>query len=167
MFCVDVNVLVAAHRSDQPGHEVVGSRLDAARRGREPLGVPSIAASGFIRVVTHPRTFREPTTTPVAVEFIERLLRSPAAQLMVPGDRHLDIFTSYCRDLSLKGNDIPDAYLAALAVEQGATFVTGDRGFLRFGDLRVLRPSEARPGRTTRTVSSAEPVDVEEGESLP
>lgn len=143
MFCVDVNVLVDAHRKDQPGHEVVKSWLDAARRGREPLGVPSIAASGFIRIVTHPRIFREPTTTSIAVDFVERLLRSPAAQTMVPADRHLGIFSSYCRELALKGNDIPDAYLAALAVEQGATFVTGDRGFRRFRDLRVLRPGDA------------------------
>jgi toxin-antitoxin system PIN domain toxin len=143
VFCVDVNVLIDAHRHDQPGHDVVSAWLDAARRGREPLGVPSVTASGFLRIVTHPRVFREPTPTPMAVDFIERLLRSPAAQTMTPGDRHVEIFTSYCLDLALKGNDIPDAYLAALAVEQGATFVTGDRGFRRFRDLRVLRPGES------------------------
>lgn len=53
------------------------------------------------------------------------------------------MFTSYCLDLALEGNDIPDAYLSALAVEQRAIFVTGDRGFRRFRDLRVLRPGES------------------------
>lgn len=140
MYCVDVNVLIDAHRIDQPSHDVVRSWLDTARRGREPLGIPGIAASGFLRIVTHPRIFREPTPMPVALDFVDRLLGSPAAEVIVPGDRHLSIFTSYCRDLALKGNDVPDAYLAALAVEQGATFVTGDRGFHRFPDLRVTQP---------------------------
>lgn len=143
MYCVDVNVLVDAHRIDQPDHEIVRSWLDEARRGRELLGIPSIAASGFLRIVTHPRIFREPTPTQVALDFVERLLRSPAATTVTPGDRHLSIFTSFCHDLALKGNDVADAYLAALAVELGATFVTGDRGFRRFHDLRVVQPRQS------------------------
>ncbi len=143
VLCVDVNVLVDAHRVDQPGHEVAKSWLDTARRAREPLGIPSIAASGFLRIVTHPRIFREPTPISVAVDFIERLLKSPASEIVIPADRHFEIFTSYCRELALKGNDIPDAYLAGLAVERGATFVTSDRGFLRFRDLRVVQPGES------------------------
>lgn len=143
MYCVDINVLIDAHRVDQAEHEPVRSWLDAARRGREPLGIPSVSASGFLRIVTHPRIFREPTPMPMALDFIERLMRSPAAVLLNPGERHLSIFTSLCSDLALKGNDVPDAYLAAIAVEHGATFVTGDRGFRRFPDLRVMRPGDS------------------------
>jgi predicted nucleic acid-binding protein len=40
----------------------------------------------------------------------------------------------------LRGSDVPDAYLASVAMEQGATMVTLDRGFRRFEGLRVLDP---------------------------
>ncbi len=36
-----------------------------------------------------------------------------------------------------------DAYLAALAIEHGATLCTSDRGFAIFPGLRVLNPLEA------------------------
>jgi len=83
--------------------------------------VPSIAASDFVRIVTHPRIFREPTPTRIAIEFINALVDSPATMLVEPGERHFTIFTGMCRDLELRGNTVPDAYLAALALEQGAT----------------------------------------------
>ena len=41
---------------------------------------------------------------------------------------------------SARGNDVPDAYLAALAIEQGATWITTDRGFARFPGLRWRLP---------------------------
>ena len=121
MLCVDVNVLIDAHRREQSRHEAVSARLETARTGREPLGVPSIAASDFVRIVTHPRIFREPTPTRIAIEFINALVDSPATMLVEPGERHFTIFTGMCRDLELRGNTVPDAYLAALALEQGAT----------------------------------------------
>ena len=121
MLCVDVNVLIDAHRAEQSCHEPVSAWLETARAGRAPIGVPSIAASDFVRIVTHPRIFREPTPTRIAIEFINALVDSPATMLVEPGERHFTIFTGMCRDLELRGNTVPDAYLAALALEQGAT----------------------------------------------
>lgn len=60
---------------------------------------------------------------------------------MAPGERHWSIFTGLCRDVAARGNTIPDAYLAAIAIEQSATWVTADRGFARFPDLRVEHPN--------------------------
>lgn len=149
---VDVNVLVDAHRPEAPNHERVRAWLDAARRGREPLGLPTLTASGFLRVVTHPRVFREPTPIAVALELIDALAASPAVVLVEPGDRHWGIFHDLCMTLQLRGNAVPDAYLAALAIEQGATWVTSDRGFQRFPDLRLEYPAPLRdaPRRAQR-----------------
>ena len=140
MRCVDVNVLVDAHRKDAPNHAQARAWLDAARRGREPLGVPSASASGFLRVVTHARVFRDPTPIPIALATVDAVLSSPAASLVEPGPRHWSIFRELCTSLELRGNDVADAYLAAIALEQGATWVTSDRGFARFADLRIERP---------------------------
>lgn len=140
MRFVDVNVLVDAHRPEAPNHAEVHAWLDRARRGREPVGLPSLTASGFLRVVTHPRVFREPTPTPIALATVDALLASPAVALVEPGDRHWELFRGLCDSMRLRGNDVPDAYLAALAMEHGATWVTSDRGFTRFAGLRMEHP---------------------------
>jgi len=140
MRFADVNVLVDAHRPDGHRHEDVREWLEAARVASEPLGIPRQVASGFLRTVTHPRIFREPTPVDTALSFVDALYASPSVVAVQPEDRHWGIFTDLCLRLSLRGNDIPDAYLAALAIEQGATFVTSDRGFARFPDVRLVSP---------------------------
>jgi toxin-antitoxin system PIN domain toxin len=145
MRCVDVNVLVDAHRPEARRHDAVRAWLDTARRGPEPLGVPRFVASGFLRVVTHARIFREPTPLPIAIEFVDALLASPAVTTLDPGDRHWPIFVGLCTDLDLRGNDLSDAFLAAIALEHGSTWVTSDLGFRRFPGLRTEAPGAASP----------------------
>jgi hypothetical protein len=140
MRCVDVNVLVYAHRPEAPDHSRHRAWLDSARAGHEPLGLVDVVLSGFLRLVTHPRIFREPTPLPVALDFVDALLRSPAATRVGPGERHWPIFVDLCRLADATGNVIPDAFLAALAIEQGATWVTADRSFGRFPGLRWIHP---------------------------
>ncbi len=101
------------------------------------MAIPGVAASGFLRVVTHPRVFREPTPTSVAVEFLNALLASPTVSLTNPSPRHWRILAELATDMELRGNSIPDAYLATIAIESGATFVTADQGFTRFTGLRL------------------------------
>lgn len=140
MRCVDVNVLVYAHRAESPDHEAMLAWLDDARTGAEPLGLTSAVLSGFVRVVTHPRIFREPTPLPVALDLLDALRSSPAAITVEPGERHWELFVGLCRTVGARGNLVPDAYLAALAVEQGATWISADRGFSRFPGLRWQHP---------------------------
>lgn len=140
MRCVDVNVLVDAHRVEARTHEVVWAWLDAARRDQEPLGLSSIVASGFLRVVTHPRVFTDPTPPRLALDFVDRLVHSPSVAWIEPGALHWGIFTGLCESMDLRGNDVPDAFLAALALEHNATWISSDRGFARFPDLRFEVP---------------------------
>ncbi len=140
MRCVDVNVLVYAHRRESPDHDAYRAWLEDARRANEPLGLSDAVGSGFLRVVTHPRIFREPTPRNVAIAFIDGLRQSPATTLVHPGERHWHIFLDLCDQVGASGNLIPDAYLAAVAIEQGATWVSADRGFARFSQLRWVHP---------------------------
>ena len=143
MRCVDVNILVFAHRPESPDHDRYLEWLTAALAGGEPLGLADAVLAGFLRIVTHPRVFREPTPTAVALEFLDVLLASPAALRIGPGGRHWSIFTDLCQRLGVTGNGVPDAYLAALAIAQGASWVTADRGFARYPGLRVLHPLDS------------------------
>lgn len=140
MRFVDVNVLVSAHRPESPDHAGFRSWLDEARTADEPLGLGDLVLSGFLRVVTHPRVFKTPTPLDVAVEFVAALRSTPNVVRMLPGDRHFNIFLRLCRDIGARGNDVPDLYLAALAIETGSTLWSADRSFARVPDLHWRHP---------------------------
>jgi len=143
MRCVDVNVLVYAHRPESADHERYRTWLEAIRRDNEPLALSSLVLSGFVRVVTHHQIFREPTPLPVAIEFVRALRSSPNAVPVSPGERHWDIFLQLCREIDARGNDVSDAYHAAISVEHGATWYSADRGFARFRSLRWSHPFDS------------------------
>lgn len=140
MLCADVNVLVDAFRTDAPGHERTRAWLDEARRGNDPLVLlPEVAAS-FVRIVSNRRIWRLPSSTSDALAFVAAVRASPAVRWQHAGPRQWEIVDGLVRQLGLTGDDIPDAYLAAAALDVGATFVTSDRAFARFRDLRVMPP---------------------------
>ncbi len=143
MRCVDVNVLVYAHRPESPDHHDYRAWLDDARTGDEPLGVSDLVLSGFLRIVTHPRVFRDPSPLDTALDFAEALRTAPSALTVAPGSRHWAIFARLCRSADARGNLVPDAYLAAMAMERGATWYSADRSFARFSGLRWRHPLEA------------------------
>jgi len=140
MLLADVNVFLYAHRPESPRHDEHRSWLDAALGGMEPLGVSEAVLASFVRIATHGRVYREPTPTEVALTFCEAVLAAPAAVVLRPGPRHWQLFSSLVRTVGARGNLVPDAYLAALALEHGATWVTTDRGFARFPGLRWRPP---------------------------
>lgn len=137
---VDVNVLVYAHRPEAQRHTEYRDWLDSARADDEPLGLSDVVMSGFVRIVTHPKVFREPTPLAVALEFASALRSAPASVAVAPGPRHWPIFERLCRTTEARGNAVPDAFLAALAIEQGTTWYTCDRSFARFPGLRWEHP---------------------------
>jgi uncharacterized protein len=143
MRCVDVNVLVYAHRQDLPEHAVYRPLLEQWANDQEPLGLCDVVLSGFVRVVTNRRIFAEPARPEAAWAAVDALLAAPATILLRPGERHWALFHQLADDITARGNDIADAYLAAYAVESNATWFSADRGFARFGRLRWRHPSDA------------------------
>lgn len=132
----DVNVLVGAFRVDAVAHTTCREWLEQRLRSREALGVPAIVLSGFLRVVTHHRIFASPSRIEKALEFTAGLLAAASVVMLTPTQRHWEIFTDLCRSTQAKGNLVADAYLAAIAIDSDAEFVTGDRDFARFPGLR-------------------------------
>ena len=140
MLLPDVNVLVYAHRRDAPDHSRYLAWLEAVVNADEAFGVADIVLSGFLRVVTHPRVFDPPTALEEALVFVEALRRRPNCVPIAPGPRHWQLFTTLCQRAGARGNLVPDAYLAALAIESGSEWITTDRGFARFPRLRWRHP---------------------------
>ena len=140
MLLPDVNVLVYAYREDAPRHARYHSWLEGVLNGREAYGLSDLVVAGFLRVVTHPRVFSPPSPTGHALEFAEALRAHPNCVPVAPGSRHWNIFASLCRQPGVKGNLVPDAYLAALAIESGSEWMTTDRDYARFAGLRWRDP---------------------------
>lgn len=141
MLFLDVNVLVGAQRNDaSPDSRSMRTWLDAALSEHEALGISELALSAMVRIVTHPRVFETPSAPTEALAFADALLGAPQVAIVRPGSRHWRIFSDLVTGHRLRGNDVPDAYYAAMALERGATVVTADRGFVRFG-VRTLDPT--------------------------
>ncbi len=142
MILLDVNVLVYAHRRDAARHDEYRNWLELVLTGAQPYGISDLVLSGFLRVVTHPRVFRDPTPLGKALAFASGVRDRPNRVRVEPGMRHWDLFREVCRRAEARGNLVPDAYLAAMAIESGAEWITTDRDFSRFVGLRTRHPLE-------------------------
>ena len=140
MRLVDVNVLVYAFRADAPGHADHRAWVEALLGSDEAYAVSDHVLAGFLRIVTHPRIFHPPTPLDAALEFVHAFRDRSNAIPIAPGERHWGIFTRLCGEADARGNLVPDAWLAALAVESGCEFVTTDRDYARFPGLRWTPP---------------------------
>jgi|SRR5262249_31976891 len=140
MLLPDVNVLVYAHRRDAPDHAQYLAWLERLINGDEAYGLADLVLSGFVRVVTHPRVFAPPSTIAEALAFAGAIRTRANCVPISPGVRHWDLFVSLCHRAGVRGNLVPDAYLAALAIESGSEWITTDRGFARFPGLRWRHP---------------------------
>jgi len=140
MLLVDVNVLVYAYREDAPEHGSYRRWLRACIESEQPYGIASLVLSGFLRVVTHPGIFDPPSPLQSALEFAEKVWNQPNCVVVAPGEHHWSIFTGLCRSSDARGNLVPDAYLAAMAIESGCELVTTDTDFARFPGLRRRHP---------------------------
>lgn len=140
MILPDVNILVYAHRRDADRHDEYRQWLEQAVAGPVPFGFSDLVASGFLRVVTHPRVFHRPTPLDGALAFVRVLRDRPNRIPVEPGPRHWSIFRELCVTARARGNLVPDAWLAALAIESGAEWITTDGDFSRFPGLETRQP---------------------------
>ena len=140
MVLVDVNVLVYAHREDAPDHAAYRRWIEELIDGDSAYGMSDLVLSGFLRVVTHSRVFTPPSPLHWALDFVREVRHQPHCVRISPGPRHWRVFEGLCRGVSAKGNLVPDAFLAALAIESGCEWITTDRDFSRFPGLRWRHP---------------------------
>lgn len=132
----DVNVLLAASRADhqhhQPARDWLTGALDEAARGA-PLTLQPMVIASFLRLATHPKIFVEPTPIEAALRFVDALLTAPGVVQAVLGAEWPQL-QQLCAEKQLRGNDLPDAWLAAAVLQQGEHLVSFD------GDFRRLLP---------------------------
>jgi uncharacterized protein len=143
MILCDVSVLVYAYRTEAPENARYAAWLRETIASEQAYGVSELVLSRFLRIVTHPRGMKTPAPLESALAFTAVLREQPNAVPVSPGPRHWGIFERVCRDAGVTGNLVPDAYLAALAMEHGAELITSDGDFARFDGLRWRHPLAA------------------------
>lgn len=89
--------------------------------------LPLVVAS-FLRLVTHPKIFRQPTPIGDAVDFVDALLGIPGVDMPAVGAEWPSL-RQLCLDKQLKANSLPDAWLAAVVTHMGEHLVTFDADF--------------------------------------
>ena len=141
----DVNVLIAAPRSDHPHHKTAYAYLNeaiaACADGATLRLMPMVVAS-FLRLVTNSKIFVHPTPVEDAVGFIDALFAVPGVEMPTLGIEW-PMMRQLCLEKKLTANDIPDAWLAAAVIQLGEHLVTFDSDFkklLRRAQLTVLVP---------------------------
>ncbi len=139
----DVNVLVAAYRTDDQRHDEVRGWLEEAINGPEIVGLSDSVAAGFLRVATHPKIFARPTPLDQALTQLESLWAADGVVRVTPGRSFPVVFARLCREADARGNLVADAAHAATAIEAGATWVSLDRDFARFAGLSWKLPTPA------------------------
>jgi hypothetical protein len=140
MILVDANLPVYAHISSFPQHEGARQWLDGQLNGAAPVGLPWASLLAFLRLVTNPRVFER--TEPIADAWRQLLawLDCQTVWIPHPTDRHAALLGELLASPSVHANLVPDAHLAALAMEHGLMLCSADSDFARFPALRWTNP---------------------------
>lgn len=137
MILWDVNLWVYAFRQDSPYHIDSKKILQEGLTGRSQFLFFSQIASSFLRLVTNPKIFVEPSHLDEAWAFVDVLKDLPNARFAEVDEMTFGIFKHLSLVHTVKGNEVPDILLAALAIRYDAVLVTADRGFSRFRELQL------------------------------
>jgi len=140
VILIDANILIYAHVSSFAQHNLARNWLDQQLNASARVGLPWASVLAFLRLVTNPRVFEHPESIRDAWQQVRTWLASETAWIPQPTERHADLLGEFLALPGVHGNLVPDAHLAALAVEHGLTLCSTDGDFARFQGLRWLDP---------------------------
>jgi toxin-antitoxin system PIN domain toxin len=137
---LDANVLLYAVNQRATAHRAAAGWLTEKLNGTRRVALPWQSLTAFLRISTHPRAFERPLTPKIAWERVQDWVAAPVAWIPLPGPEHELILGELIIRHGGRGNLIPDAALAALAIEHGMTLYSTDTDFARFTELRWENP---------------------------
>jgi uncharacterized protein len=136
MWMPDVNVLLGAVFKQMQHHSVARAALEDAYDSGRPVGLAWAALTGFIRIATRRGAIEVPMEVVPALQIVDAWLAHPRGVIVHPGPQHAAILARLLLGAGRAGNLTSDAHLAAIAIENDATFVSFDRDFEGFAGLR-------------------------------
>lgn len=143
MILVDANLLLYAKVLEFPQHEAARAWLDERLNDVPGVGLPWQSLLAFVRLASNPRIFQRPLPASEAWLQVEAWLSCRNVWVPEPTERHGEIMGSLLGSVGNRSNLIPDAHLAALAMEYGLVLCSSDADFSRFEGLRWRNPLSA------------------------
>lgn len=140
MILIDVNILVYATNSAASQHAAARDWLNRKLNDTDRVGLPWVSLLGFLRLATGARIFPRPLTMANAWKQVLQWLDCESVWIPLPTERHPGVFGKLLAQPGVQGNLVPDAHLAALAIEHGLTLCSTDGDFARFSELKWLNP---------------------------
>ena len=140
MILPDVNLLLYAYRRELPNHEAAWQWWVSLIDGDEEVGIPWSVVVSFLRLMTNRRAMDPPITIDESIECVRTWFQYAHVTLLSPGPNHMNHFLSLLEAVQVGGNTVPDAHIAASAIENNAEVHTNDSGFNRFPGLRWHNP---------------------------
>jgi hypothetical protein len=140
MIAIDANLLLYAYNAAAPEHDRARAWLEGTFSSSPLVGLPLVSVLAFLRISTDRRLSETAWSPKQATEIVNGWLLRDNVSILEPGPRHWPIFFDTMIDAGATGSRVPDAHLAALAMEHGATFYTNDRDFRIFPRLDVRFP---------------------------
>jgi toxin-antitoxin system PIN domain toxin len=140
MILLDANLLIYSHVKSFAQHSRAREWLDERLSSGGPVGFPWASVLAFVRIVTNPRVFARPEPVSDAWRQVEAWLDVEGAWIPVPGERHRVVLSALFGSVAMRANLVPDAHLAALAIEHGLLLCSTDGDFSRFPGLRWQNP---------------------------
>jgi toxin-antitoxin system PIN domain toxin len=140
VILLDANLLVYARVSEFAQHQRARVWLDDRLNGSLPVGFPWSTLIAFLRLVSNPRIFERPEPMPQAWHQVEAWLGSPVAWIPQPTPGYREVLGRLLVSYGARANLVPDAHLAALAIEHGLVLCSSDSDFARFPGLRWDNP---------------------------
>ena len=137
---IDVNLLLYSANADTADHSDASAWLQEQLTGDQRVGMPWETLGAFVRLATNPHVLRRPLSPADAWAFIDDWLAVPIVWIPQPTERHAQVFGSLITKYRLRGKLVPDAHLAALAIEHGLDIYSTDTDFARFTEIRWINP---------------------------
>lgn len=140
MILVDANLLVYARVGSLPQHAAAREWLDSRLNDTPRVGLPWASLLTFVRLVSSRRIFERAERVTEAWRQVERWLRLESVWIPAPTARHAELLGGLLGDVGERADLVPDAHLAALAMEHGLELCSTDGDFARFSGLRWSNP---------------------------
>lgn len=140
MRLVDANILVYAFTTSFPQHERARAWLDERLSDAVPLGLPWPSLLAFVRLVSNQRLFERPVSVATAWRQVDDWLACEVSWVPNPTPRHQSVLGELLALTGLRAEHVPDAHLAALALEHGLAVASADTDFSRFPKVRLENP---------------------------
>jgi toxin-antitoxin system PIN domain toxin len=140
VIVVDANLLIYAHAAALPQHDDARVWLEQQLNGRHRVGLPWASLLAFLRIVTNRRLFDPPAPIDAAWTKVGEWLARDPVWVPTPTRAHADVLGRLLVEQRLSANLVPDAHLAALALEHGLTVASTDGDFARFEGLGWMNP---------------------------